>query len=227
MKKLLSYLRWFCVAILLQIGLIPLAYIVYPISYIFRVGVRRWWIIGNTLQKILVFPLWIFLDDDLWTKTGGDIGEEWWLKLHNIDEDSLTKWEEFKLAYKWCVRRNPAWNQYVLFNIEDRSKVILESRGRLVKDLKEVSIDNLAVLKYVNAKGEYSDNKGQYLSLKHSIIGESKIWYKIGDVLYWRYSLARQVGRFWIEIQAGTNIYRYTLRFKIKRDLKIYEIVKG
>jgi hypothetical protein len=54
-------------------------------------------------------------------------------------------------------------------------------------------------------------------------MGESKVWYLVENTLYWRYSLAKKIGKFWIELHLGTNDRRYTVRFKIKTNLKIYE----
>lgn len=223
MKKLASYIRWFSIAILLQLIIIPLSYIVYPISYVFRKGLRKWYYSGNRLKKVLSIPLWIFLDDEVVKLAGDDYGEQWWKNVNNIRVWELSKWGRFKVAYRWGVIRNPAWNQYALLKPKQGTKKIVSEKGNLSKNQEQLSLLNFAVLKYVDSMGRYTDNQGEYLSLTYSVIGKSKVWYKIGKTLYWRYSLAKQYGNYWIELQLGTNDRRYTVRFKIKKNLKIYE----
>lgn len=226
MKKLISYIRWFSIAILLQLIIIPLSYIVYPVSYVFRKGLRKWYYSGNRLKKVLSIPLWIFLDDEVVKLAGDDYGENWWKTVNNIKISELGSWQRFKVAYRWGVIRNPAWNQYSLIRPIQGNKKIVSEKGNLKRGNIEVSLLNFAVFKYVNLDGEYTDNQGDFLSLKYSILGWSKVWYEIEDMLYWRYSMAKQYGKYWIEIQLGTNDNRYTIRFKIKKNLKVYESKK-
>lgn len=223
MKKTISILRWALYSIILQIIIIPLAYVIYPISYLFRKTLRKWYNSGNKLKQILSIPLWIFLDDEVVKLAGDDYGEQWWKEVNNIKVWELNYWQRFVVAYRWGVIRNPAWNQYSLIKPKQGVKQLLSQKGELIKDGESLSLLNFAVLKYVNRFGQYTDNQGEYLSLKYSIVGKSKVWYEIGKTLYWRYSLAKQYGNYWIELQLGTNDNRYTVRFKIKKNLKIYE----
>lgn len=223
MKKTISILRWVLYSIILQIIIIPLAYVIYPISYLFRKTIRKWYNSGNKLKQILSIPLWIFLDDEVVKLAGDDYGEQWWKEVNNIKVWELNYWQRFVVAYRWGVIRNPAWNQYSLIKPKQGVKQLLSQKGELIKDGESLSLLNFAVLKYVNRFGQYTDNQGEYLSLKYSIVGKSKVWYEIGKTLYWRYSLAKQYGNYWIELQLGTNDNRYTVRFKIKKNLKIYE----
>jgi hypothetical protein len=223
MSKLISYIRWFIIAVLLQLILIPVSYIIYPISYLLRKQLRHYYYNGTILERALVIPLWIVLDDEVFYGSGDDYGEQWWKNVNNIKVWELGPWQRFVVAYKWGVIRNPAWNQYQLFKPKQGQKNIVSERGELLKNGEQVSLLNFAVLKYVNSLGQYTDNQGEYLSLQYSVIGKSMVWYLIENTLYWRYSIAKKIGKFWIELQLGTNDRRYTVRFKIKKGLKIYE----
>jgi len=222
MTKLLSYIRWFIIAVLLQIILIPLTYIMYPLAYFLRKQLRHCYYSRNTFKKILVLPLWIFLDDEVFYGSGDDYGQQWWKNVNNIKVWELGPWQRFVVAYKWGVIRNPAWNQYQIFKPKDGIKQIVSESGTLVKDGDVVSLLNFAVLKYVDSSGQYTDNQGEFLSLKYSVIGKSKVWYIVGGTLYWRYSMAKKIGKYWVELHLGTNDRRYTIRFKIKKGLKIF-----
>jgi hypothetical protein len=222
MKKTVSILRWVLFSIILQIILIPLAYVIYPISYVLRKFLRKWYYSGNTIKKILSIPLWIVLDDEVFYGSGDDYGEQWWKNVNNIKVWELGSWQRFVVAYKWGVIRNPAWNQYQIFKPKDGIKQIVSESGTLVKDGDVVSLLNFAVLKYVDSSGQYTDNQGEFLSLKYSVIGKSKVWYIVGGTLYWRHSMAKKIGKYWVELHLGTNDRRYTIRFKIKKGLKIF-----
>jgi len=223
MTQILSYIRWFIITILLQLILVPLAYVIYPLSYLIRKHLRNWYYSRNTFKKILSIPLWIFLDDEVVKLSGDDYGEQWWKNANNIKIWELNTWQRFTVAYRWGVLRNPAWNQYQLLKPKTGRKYIISEKGELFRDGQSLSLLNFAVLKYVDKYGQYSDNQGEYLSLRYSVIGQSKVWYLVENTLYWRYSLAKKIGKFWIELQLGTNDVRYTIRFKIKYNLKIYE----
>lgn len=78
--------------------------------------------------------------------------------------------------------------------------------------------------KYVNDKGVFKNNKGDYLSIRYSILGSAFTWYTIDGTLYFRYSFADKIiKRYWIEFQWGTTNKRYTFRLKIKKNLITYE----
>lgn len=211
-KRLLVYIRWIFYALILQFIFIPYSYVVYNISYPIRDFIRKTYESGG-LFRILIIPLWIVLNDE------ADYGAPWWQKINNIDITKLNAWQKFKVAYRWSVIRNPAWNQYKLIYPKKGYKLIVYKKGHLIKNGEEVSLKYFAVLKYINKLGEYTDNQGDFLSKEHSIFGESEIWYYVKNRLYWRRSLAKQYGRYWIELHLGVNDIRYTIRFKIKKDL--------
>lgn len=220
MKKTIAFLRWFTIAVLLQVILIPLSYILFPISYIFRSKLRHYVYNKKGIIKYLSIILWIFLDDEEFHRQGHDYGEPWWRRAKNLEID--TTWKRFKVAYMWNVLRNPAWNQYTLIKPKQGTKVEVSHKGKLFQKNKKVSIFELAILKWVDKDGNYSDNKGDFISKEHSIFGELFLWYKVDKRLYWRYSFVKKMFGRWIELQVGTNDIRYTIRFKIKKG-KIYE----
>lgn len=222
MEKILSVIRWFSIAIILDTLISVLSYIVYPIVYPIRNFIRKWYNSDSKIKRILITPLWIFLADGSFEENGHEFGNDWWLEAKNTKLD--TSWRKFWAAYQWNVLRNPAWNRYLLIKPQQGEPEIVSQSGKLYREEYPVSIMDFANLKYVNDKGEFRDNKGDFLSMYFSIFGKSFVWYRINNRLYWRYSLAKRVKPFgfWIELHAGTNDRRYTIRGKIK-FVKIYE----
>jgi hypothetical protein len=150
MTQILSYIRWFIVAILLQIIIIPLSYILYPLAYVIRKQLRNWYYSRNTFKKILSIPLWIFLDDEVVKLSGDDYGEQWWKNTNNIKIWELNAWQRFIVAYRWGVIRNPSWNQYQIFKPKTGRKYTISEKGELLRDGQSLSLLNFAVLKYVD-----------------------------------------------------------------------------
>lgn len=245
MTKLLAFTRWAIFEIF--IGLyVAFSYIFYPISYLFKDFIRKSRYGSNKILKIITFPLWIYLDDS----AKYDWGDDWWINVNKTKLD--TKWQRFVASYKWSVLRNPAWNIYTFIKPKNGVMVIISETGELTRNgiiLKEDTDiwNDFAVMKFVDENGVYTDNKGIYLSMEYSIIGESFVWYKIGETLYWRYSKVKKISNkkliflynlissifslsnrfddkdWWIETQLGTNENRYTVRNKIKKINGIYE----
>lgn len=216
LKKAYSVLRWFLFAVLLQLVIVPLSYVLYPFAYSTRGFLRK-----HTPWTI---PLWIFLDDEVVEVSGDDYGEDWWKEVNHIHVSMMNWFEKFITAYRWGVIRNPAWNQHLIIKPKSGIIMVVKQRGSLVRDSKPSNLLNFAVLKWVDAQGNYTDNQGSYISEKYSTLGKSFVWYKVGRKLYWRFSYAgynKMLNR-WIEIHLGTNERRYTVRGKIKKgSLKI------
>lgn len=219
MQKIWSVIRWVFIAVILQIIIIPLSYIIFPISYLLRDKLRAIMQGRCLFYKTFAFPLWVFLDDMEYYVQGHDYGEPWWRKAKGLSLD--TKWQRFKAAYLWGVVRNPAWNQYEVIKPKQGDKNIIKYNGHLTRNGEEVGIEEFATLKWIDEEGNYSDNKGKYLSSKYSTFGKMFLWYKIKGTLYWRYSFANKVRNRWIEVHLGTTDLRYTIRFKIKKGEKI------
>lgn len=215
MKKTISIFRWILLGIIIPGIFALLAYVLFPLAYILRRPLRRGISSSFLSVRILSSILWVFLDDEEYLYHGHDCGPDWWrlakgLKIYN-------PWQQFKAAYLWGAVRNPAWNQYYFFHPKFGEAELISLKGDLTQDGIRVSLMHFAVLKYVDSNGNYSDNKGDYLSLVYSILGESMVWYQIDGRLYFRYSFAGyRFGRWW-ELQLGTNDRRYTFRFKIKK----------
>lgn len=190
--KLFAYTRWALYMVLAGVGFIT-APVMYPIAYLLH---------KLTGSKIL----WFYHDSE--DNDGCSDAVEW------FNKGKCNFW----VKYKWSAIRNPAWNLHAKLKPKKGVKKRVSSKGWLSKNGNEdISIFNFAVLKYVDKDGNYQDNKGEFLSMKHSIIGRMFVWYKIGKTLYWRFSSAGKKWGFWYEIQAGTSDVRYLLRFKVKR----------
>lgn len=245
LSKFYSILRWILFEIFISLCVV-ISYIFYPISYIFRDFIRKSRYGKNLFLKVITFPWWVLLDDD----SKYDWGDDWWIDVTNARLD--TKWRRFIESYKWSVLRNPAWNVYTFIKPKDGVQVIRSKSGKLEKNGTVVTIgddpwSDFAVMKYVDINGNYTDNKGEYLSLRYSVIGKSFVWYTIDNTLYWRYSKVGKINNkiviflynmissifklsnqfddkeWWSEIQLGTNTKRYTIRNKIKKINGIYE----
>ena len=180
--------------------------IVFPIAYL----LRNKSIVRNKI-------LWIYFDDE--NEFGYDV--DWWMG---------NKQRNFWTAYSYCGFRNPAWNLQALWILKGGSEsyLFLRPKGILQKDSNIIhpSLVNNAVLKYVDADGMYMDNKGDFLSLKHSIIGSQFVkFYNIHDnKKYWKYTFANKfIDNIWLELQIGFTT-RATFRLKIKH-IKPSEII--
>jgi hypothetical protein len=181
------------------------AKVVYPIVYTIR-----------DKEFIQRKPFWFYLDDE-----DGHYGTDWFREAlrygHKTDW-----WSRFKIAYEWLAIRNPAWNLQASLVPKDGEKVLVETWGKAIKDGNEVDPYLFANFKYENVDGIFKNNKGDFLSLKHSAIGKRFTWYKVGDRLYWRLSYANKaISKMWIEFHLGISNDRYTFRLKFKWSPKI------
>jgi len=206
-KKIISIVKWAGV-MLVNLLFVLLAKVIYPLLY----PMRDW--------KLMDYkPFWWFFDDE-----DGDYGSDWFRETlsygHKTDWFSL-----FRIAYKWSADRNAAWNLQASLQPKDGEKVLISSGGSAVKDGKEVTNPMLFCgFKYVDINGLYKNNAGDFLSLKHSVIGTLWAWYTVEGTLYWRYSYANELFKgFWVETHLGINNHRFTIRHKWKFKLKIFE----
>jgi len=195
-------LKWISIMLINLLGFLT-APIIFPIAY----ALRDIKFVRNKL-------LWIYYDDE--DGFGWDV--HWWAKNNNYKRNFWT-------AYKWCAIRNPAWNLHTLFTVRYNSSfIITEEKGIIQKNHKVIKANyrNSCVLKYVSKNGDYMDNKGEYLSLVHSIIGKSFIIFYLNNKKYFRYSFAnRLISNIWVEIQIGWST-RATFRLKIKKINNIF-----
>lgn len=146
------------------------------------------------------YIFWIYYDDE----DGFGYEVDWWME----DKPAWNFWT----AYKWAALRNPAWN------LQAATVLSQQVVGHL---------QPTRVLKYVNSKGEYTDNKGEFLSLKHSKLGSVWETFKWGWFKLWRYSYAGPLYKnFYVELQIGFQS-RPTFRLKFKPGIKVFETWKA
>jgi len=193
----MKYLEWLLIMYVNLLGFLT-APVIFPLAYLLR-----------NVEIVRDYILWIYYDDE--DEFGFDVH---WFKPEMKDG--------FRKAYLWCAIRNPAWNLHTLsmINGSDSNFIFKKPSGMLQKDGKilEPQLRYSAVLKYVSKDGEYLDNKGEILSLKHSIIGSQYVDFydKRTNIDYWRYSFANKViDNLWIELQIGFST-RATFRLKFK-----------
>ena len=189
------YLKWLLQMMLNLFGFLT-APIMFPIAYVYA-------FIPFVRNKLL----WIYFDDE--DGYGYDVA--WWMG---------DKKRNFWTAYKWCALRNPAWNLHTVFLFKKSDMFLpIKIKGGLIKNGNILKWDrwSIATLKYVDAQGNYMDNKGDYLSLKYSTLGKQFVIFKnLDEELYWRFSYAGNVYKsFWVEFQIGYSS-RPTFRLKIK-----------
>ena len=184
-------------------SLVFTSWIMYPILYPYRDLIRN------------IKPFWYYFDDE-----DGDYGSAKFRAGKGL-KDGV-----FKTAWLWSASRNPMWNLQASITspVIDSTPTVVSSKGLLQKNSKVVSIMNMAVFKYVDENGQYLDNFGTLLSLKHSILGTSFVWFEVDGKLYWRKSFAGKgfLGLWW-EVQLGVSDTRYTLRIKPYKTKEIYE----
>jgi hypothetical protein len=195
------------------------ALVIYPLAYLLRKQLR--WMYhesNNMLLRFIALPLWIYLNDG----KSNDLGYEWFFIAKNLYP--TTPWNRFKLSYMWSAQRNPAWNHYQIFKPRVGDAQLIHQVGEVTRPNTVSKWYHSANLKYVNSKGEFSDNKGEYLSIRFSFLGEQMVWFKVDDRVYFSYSLAKKIRGYWIEIMLGANEKRFKLRFKIK-NVEVYEEV--
>jgi hypothetical protein len=195
------------------------ALVIYPLSYILRKQLR--WMYhesNNMLLRFIALPLWIYLNDG----KSNDLGYEWFFNAKNLYP--TTPWNRFKLSYMWSAQRNPAWNHYQIFKPKVGDAQLIHQVGEVTRPNTVSKWYHSANLKYVNSKGEFSDNKGEYLSKKFSFLGEQMVWFRIQDKVYFTYSLAKKIRGYWVELILGAGEKRFKLRFKIK-NVEVYEEV--
>lgn len=203
-KKIASIFDWIATMSKNLLGFIT-APIIYPILYPFR----------NDPDIRGKKPFWYYFDDE-----DGDYGTDWFRESLPYG-NKTDKWSLFKTAYKWSALRNPAWNlQASLVPNNKGEQTIISSKGKLIKNGEEQSPLVFAGFKYINLNGDYKDNRGDFLSIKHSTFGKMFTWYESGGRLFWRLSYANNIfSKLWIEFHIGTNNYRYTFRLKFKWNL--------
>lgn len=202
---------------------------------------------------IMFFFLWVFNDYELYRSEGSLYGEKRWLDGNGYDIENMDWWQKFKIAYLWNAIRNAAWNMYDVYVPAVGERVLKSFTGYLSKnDIYVANLYEFAVLRYVNAQGQYMDNQGDYLSIEFSVLGWSSVWYEVDGKLYYQYSFAEtlesRISTFfcrlllsftrlrnkeklkalwnspiWFELHYGNNERRYTLRMKVKGGLQIFE----
>ena len=186
--KIWAVIRWIAVMIILGVVSVT-APVIYPIAYVLE---------RITKKKIL----WIYHDSE--DADGCSANVNW------FNKGKCNFW----VKYKWCLR-NPAWNLHLLFKPKQGLKKRISSKGWLEKNgNSDISIFTFAVLKYVDKNGIYQDNKGKYVSKKHSVFGRMLVFYKVGRTVYFRWSKVGRILGLWYELQAGTNDRRYLFRLK-------------
>jgi hypothetical protein len=229
MRKLGAYLRWAGTQVLSSIGyggitvlmlLVQLltwnfwGYTINLTSLVFTswIAFTLLWPFRNTsLRKTR--PFWFYFDDE--DEFGYDL--PWFLpEMKN----------GFKKAWLWAAVRNPMWNLQASLTPKQGSKTLFE-----IKELTTTRNGVLVGYAYPMANAKFVDeneknlgNKGKYLSLKYSVIGEQKIWYEVDGTLYFRFSkVYKTKNGAWKERQYGTSDERHLFRRKNFGKIKTFE----
>jgi len=209
MRKFLAILSWVFRMSKNVFGFVTAPFIM-PLVYLYLGGKD-----GQIKRSNL---LWYYYDDE-----DGFFGTDWF----RVDKgyDLATKWNRFRCAYHWLALRNPAWNLHTTVKAPVGKVNIVSIEGDLWQDFKRVDLMEFASLKYVNNVGTYTDNLGEYLSIKYSKIGWTNVWYEVNGKLYFRRSFANRRRGYLIEFHIGTSDHREVLRLKIRKEKKVYELL--
>lgn len=201
MSKTIAVFRFVLYGVVIGFLMWVCALMFYPLVYPFRNQIRR------KKEKLPYRLGWFFLNDE------SDYGFEWWRKANKVNKKNL--WN----AYRWSAIRNPMWNLEKQIRPEPMH-LLISVKGEITQGGKVLPGLPFAVLKWEDDEGNYQDNKGEYISIKHSKIGQKGGWYVSSNgKYYFRFSLAKNVWKnIWVELMLGTTD-RYVVRFKIKKGI--------
>ena len=199
-RKFFSILNYLGVGILLLLCWIG-GVILYPFIY----WTKNW----SASRK---YPLWWWFDDE-----DGLYGAEYWRTAKGITK------KNWWVSCRWSAWRNPMWNAHTKIIPRTGMEIPKELFGKLERAGEEMDLMDSAVFHYVDDNGEWNGNVGDWLSIKHSYIGWTFVWFKKFDKLYWRFSFAKQIwGKLALEIQIGV-FHRYLFKIKLKWHNKVFE----
>ncbi len=170
MKNYLTLFYIFPIWLFIELSvlvLIPTAYLIYPFIYPFR----------NTWLRHIFF---IYFNDS----EDGDFGDIRW---QAIQKKPQSKWDWFKLSYRWNVRRNPVWNYtgvlWCTSNKEFNSPIIIKRTNE-----------------NITARYSTAFHRGYY--------GYGLFLFKVGNLNRFVFSTLFEVGSYSIVIKAGFNEHR-------------------
>lgn len=223
-EKMMAWLKW-AIAIFISDCILKFLFApwIYPLLvYPFRKVIRHLWYKCGIVGKILAFPGFIFLNDPEGDGICDDYGiQEYRNKIgfpKPLEEyNCLQKWW---ISYRWSGLRNNNWNIHRFIKpkyndhsyYEDLHLVTHSAYNDRIR-----SILDFCVIKYKDKDGNDADNFGDIIDYEKSILGKTFIYYRVGGVLYFRYSRAWVDGDKAREIQLGTNGRRFKIRIKSKK----------
>lgn len=144
----------------------------YWIAYFLRKPVR--YLNKQSLfTRIISFPLWMMLHDDLSTGLPCDYGDEKWLES-KLKGRKRKWWRMFIISYKW-VLRNPLHNLYYTLRTQGKEENYIDVREPENPDI---------TLKWrtfttFNEKMEPAGRNGVYVDFKNSLFGKQNIRFDI------------------------------------------------
>lgn len=185
-------------------------------------------------------PFWFILDDSR-KNPDGTLAEDYRIYLQQFREGKpLWVNSEIKQiigVLSWHILRNRVWNLVDSFPVDNGNPTVGLQNIRITKlikdDLKTYNGTKVvqdgpyvaaAALKFVGKPGDdpYQVNRGEIISIEHSIIGEGEIEYTTpSGWIGWRYTSCTLVrpwyllgAKRWRTVFLGTNANRYSLKFK-------------
>lgn len=213
LEKIYAWIKWIGAILLVDVIMRILCVVFYPLAYVLRVKVREWHNNTNKIKFVLSLPLWVLLNDG----KSNDVGYLWFWNAKGIQP--TTKWNRFKLAYLWNPLRNPCWNiyEYICPNEGEKTDIDEVDRygyGSCIQCMP--SQFDFCVLKWKDSEGNESNNIGETIDYKKSILGMNFVYYRVNNVLYFRYSYAWVRGNKAREVQLGSGNSRFKIRNKLK-----------
>ena len=150
----------------------------------------------------------------------------WYLDDEIIDGEDYKIWSQwrknnFRTFYEWHGKRNRMWNLRRKFYI-DTTNLFVERT--IIHTLKrngfDVPITETASWKWIDRFGNegWNVNEGVKISYRYSIIGINFIIFSVGKKKYFRFSIAKKIGKSYITIKLGTNDKRNIITFKRQKE---------
>ena len=166
------------------------SWFLYPILH--WIAPLIFWCRTKPILKYIVIPLWLYYGEPDKIDIGNE--QECWnavkklTGIKNINPIN-NKWHRFLCAYYWQSIRNPCWNFYELFMVNDyrtdidvikAERYYYNKQGELTTTLYG---SNPLLMKrakfYFKDNPEKTSNRGDYVSWDKSIFGKSKVYFKV------------------------------------------------
>lgn len=175
---------------------------VYPVAYAFRRCLRKW-NKGSWLQRLISFPLWMYLNDGVSAdgfsklqREDGSYNYGWfWKKIGRYPswhpESVGGWWNDFVISYKWSGLRNIVWNLYIPLQLQHVAKTnIVVKKSVCFNEYFHPGVkpEDERHLKFKYEDDSYADNEGPYFNYERAVLGVLNVTYTQGNRRLFRWA---------------------------------------